>query len=303
VPRPSLKHRVEYYGLRAIAALATWLPYRAALCFGWLIAALLFHVFRFRRRATLERIGAVLAIHPNSREARRIAWVSLRNLAFNAIEMMRVRDFTVETMRDLIPNLPDAMRQMRGYMAEQEEATGAIIAVPHMGNWDLAGSACYLEGLPIFSVAARQRNPLTNDFINQLRSGHGMDILERGSGTLRQVIQRLREGQLFAILPDTRSRHPDLEIEFLGGVANLARGMASFARAAKVPVVTVIMRRVGWSQFHITLHPPVLPDLTSDKTADLQRMTQHVVSIIDAAIREHPEQWFWYNKRWVLDPL
>jgi len=24
---------------------------------------------------------------------------------------------------------------------------------------------------------------------------------------------------------------------------------------------------------------------------------------LESAIREHPEQYFWFNKRWVLDPL
>ena len=32
-------------------------------------------------------------------------------------------------------------------------------------------------------------------------------------------------------------------------------------------------------------------------------LTQQVIDIYDRAIRQEPEQYFWYNKRWVLDPL
>ena len=32
-------------------------------------------------------------------------------------------------------------------------------------------------------------------------------------------------------------------------------------------------------------------------------MTVEAVGLFDAAIRKTPEQWFWYNKRWVLDPV
>jgi len=32
-------------------------------------------------------------------------------------------------------------------------------------------------------------------------------------------------------------------------------------------------------------------------------MTQAIFDIIEAAIRTDPSQWFWYNKRWILDPL
>jgi lauroyl/myristoyl acyltransferase len=40
-----------------------------------------------------------------------------------------------------------------------------------------------------------------------------------------------------------------------------------------------------------------------DKDDDIRRMTVSVLKIIEDAIMEQPEQWFWYNKRWVLDPI
>jgi len=32
-------------------------------------------------------------------------------------------------------------------------------------------------------------------------------------------------------------------------------------------------------------------------------MTAAVLSEIERAIRQDPGQWFWYNRRWVLDPV
>jgi lauroyl/myristoyl acyltransferase len=32
-------------------------------------------------------------------------------------------------------------------------------------------------------------------------------------------------------------------------------------------------------------------------------MTQQVLTIVEEAIRADPGQWFWYNKRWILDPV
>ena len=45
------------------------------------------------------------------------------------------------------------------------------------------------------------------------------------------------------------------------------------------------------------------PDPALPKEQDWLRMTQAVIDLYDAAIRAAPEQYFWYNKRWVLDPL
>jgi len=30
-------------------------------------------------------------------------------------------------------------------------------------------------------------------------------------------------------------------------------------------------------------------------------MTREIMQVFDRAIRTHPDQYFWYNKRWVLD--
>ncbi len=299
-PRVRWKHRIEYGLFRGLAGLVNALPYRLALALGWGVAAVLHHGLRYRRRETLRRIRAVFGPSLPARRARWIAWRSLRNVAFNAVEMLRIGRFDRATLRRMMPGLEEAVADARRRLADRG---GAILGIPHMGNWDLAGSACFLAGAPIFSVAARQRNPLMNDYINRLRAGHGMEILERGAGTLRQVSQRLRDGAFFAILPDTRARHPDLRLPFLGGEANLARGMAAFARAARVPILPVIVRRRGWTRFEVTVHPPVMPDPAAEKAADLQRMTAAVVGVIDRAIQETPEQWFWHNRRWVLDPV
>ena len=46
------------------------------------------------------------------------------------------------------------------------------------------------------------------------------------------------------------------------------------------------------------------PDLDPEvgKAEDCVRMTQEVFDVAEKAIRETPEQWFWFNKRWILDP-
>ena len=307
-PAPSgkirFRYRVEYGLLASVALGARILPYRLLLVQAALTARFLFHVVRFRRRETLRRICLVFPGIP-PREARRIAYISLRNLAFNLVEMLRIRRFSVDDFRRLIPNLDETVARVRELRDRNgtDHPSGVILALPHMGNWDLAGSACHLSGVPVFSVAGRQRNPLVNDLLHRLRSGHGMAIVERGSRTLGHIVSRLRAGEAFAILPDSRNRLPDLDLPFLGGRANLARGMATFARATNSPILPLHMVRHGWTRFEFIPSDPVFPDPTLDKAADIRRMTEIVVARADAAIRSHPDQWFWYNKRWVLDPV
>ncbi|MDD5708300.1 MAG: lysophospholipid acyltransferase family protein [Kiritimatiellae bacterium] len=294
-----LRHWVEYLALRLIAGVMRRLPHAMGLACAWLLARAAFHLFRFRRAETLRRIGEVFGPACSPRQRRRIAWLSLRNTCFNAVELMRARSYTAQWMRAHVENHDACVETLRQLVVKHG---GAIVAVPHLGNWDLAGLAVHLAGIKIFSVAGLQRNRLVNAWINRQR-GCGIDIIDRGSSALRQIVRRLRQGETFAILPDVRTRRPDLDIAFLGRTANLGRGMAQFARAAGVPIFPVIVSRRGWCRQRFDGLPPVYPDNALDKETDIRRMTGYVMAGIEAAIRADPGQWFWYNKRWVLEPL
>ena len=40
---------------------------------------------------------------------------------------------------------------------------------------------------------------------------------------------------------------------------------------------------------------------TSNKSADALALTTELFAIFEEWIREHPEQWMWWNTRWVKD--
>ena len=125
----------------------------------------------------------------------------------------------------------------------------------------------------------------------------------RGASTLKDIIRRLKAGQMLAILPDVRMRTEAVKVKFLGKEANIGGGMAMFARHANVPIFPVIVTRVGWAKHVAHIYPPVWSDPSLDKDADIQQMSQKVMDIVSDAIMAQPEQWFWYNKRWVLEPV
>jgi len=293
------RHILEYIVLRTLATLLNALPYRLALAAVWPLAFLAFHVTRFRQAETMCRIREVFGPDLPARQARRIAWISMRNMAFNIVEMMRAPKIGIDWIDRHIPGFSQEIPAVKDLIARHG---GAVITVPHMGNWDLAGWACDRHGIKMFSVAAKQKNPLVNAWINRQRES-GMTVLERGGGTIKQIVKLLRAGNALAILPDVRVYTPDLEIPFLGSVANFGRGMAMFAIAANVPVIPAVLWRKGWTRHCFERLPAIFPDPGLGKAQDARRITEEVIALVHAAVRNAPEQWFWYNKRWILTPV
>jgi len=183
-----------------------------------------------------------------------------------------------------------------------DEGKGVVIMVPHSGNWYMAAWAMARCGVPLFAIAAKQRNPYIDAWMNR-QYGDGLDVVERGSArTMVDIKSRLERGQCFAILPDLRVPQKDVQVPFLNGVANVSHGGASFATAVGAPVVVAIMRRE--KGMHVFDHLATLrPDPSKNRKEDSVRITRETMALIDAAIKKTPEFWFWYNKRWILQPV
>lgn len=294
-----IKHIIEYGFLKTMAWLVNVLPYRVALFVGWQWAWLGFHVVRFRRAEADRRIREVFGDRFTPRERRRIAWLSLRNVMFTAVDIMRT-PFITQAQLNKISDYEQPINLM---LEHHKTGQGGVFALPHMGAWELPGRAMTLRGVPFFSVAGKQRNPLFDYYLNSTREKSGMPILMRGASTLKDIIRRLKAGQMLAILPDVRMRTEAVKVKFLGKEANIGGGMAMFARHANVPIFPVIVTRVGWAKHVAHIYPPVWSDPSLDKDADIQQMSQKVMDIVSDAIMAQPEQWFWYNKRWVLEPV
>jgi len=300
-----VRHFVEYLFVATVGAFLRLLPLVVAQVVAWGLARLGYALMGSRRREAKRRIRLVMGRRMSRREVAEAAWLSFRNTVFNAVDMFRIRSFTRKDAERRIEDLRVAVGHIRSVL-KQAGGTGAILALPHCGNWDLAGSAVFLSGVPIFSVAGKQRNPWMNRYINRLREGRGMAVLERGESggrTYIEMVRRIRRGEVFAILPDSRSRTPALELPFLGGTANIARGMGLLACQTGAPVIPLVIRRTSWRRFIVDFFPTVWPRKGADRDEEERRITREVLGRFDSAIRATPEQWFWYNKRWVLDPV
>ena len=294
------RYVIEYAALRGTAGLLNALPYRLALALAWVLAALVFRLSRYRARLAETRMLEVFGDRYSAAARRRLAWRAWRNFVFCAVDLVRLRHVTQDWVWKHVEGCQIACDKLAAHTGTGQ---GAVLACPHMGAWEVAGVTAQQLGVPIFFLAGRQKNPLADAYINRCRARTGIDTVLRGSSMLKSVIRRLRQGGVLAFPPDVRVPTPGPTVMFLGRPANLVGGMAMFARQAGVPIFPVIVTRKSWTQHAVWLGDPVWPDETVDKRQDWQRMTQSVFTVIEEAIRREPEQWFWFNKRWVLDPV
>ena len=296
--KSSIAVNIEYGALRAVCALVNAVPYGLAMLLADGAAIFAVRVLRFKRARTMDRIRTSFP-EKSSAECRRIAVLSLANILKTAVEMIRAPRLSRVWMDRHIVEGRLYKDRLQAYV---DEGKGVVIMVPHSGNWYMAAWAMAAYGLPLFAIAARQRNPKIDAWMK--RQYGAIEVLERGSArTLVEIKKKLEAGRAFAILPDLRVPQRDVEVDFLGGKANVSHAGAMFAVRSGCPIVVAMMRRERGR--HVFDHIGTLrPDPSaSDRRAEAARLTREAMAMIDGRLMEHPEDWYWYNKRWILQPV
>lgn len=166
---------------------------------------------------------------------------------------------------------------------------GVVAALPHMGNWDLAGAWACLEGMPVATVAERLRPERRFAEFVRYRERLGMTVLPlTGGSPVTPVLQRvLRAGGFVCLLADRALDGRGVRVPFLGATARLPLGPAWLAQTTGARLVPVSTSYDG-ARMHLWVHEPV-------KVAAGQRgivaATAAVAGVLGAAIRRDPADW------------
>lgn len=300
IVKPSAKHLVEYIGMRLVGGLLFLLPQPVTRGLAWVTARIMFHGIRYRRDEAQRRICSVLNCTPA--HARKIAWNSLYHLCLMSVDSLRMSARRTRKLR----HQPAGQTFEKMYAAHQARfnQTGMIIAFPHMGCWEQTGLAGFNEEFDQFFMAKRQKNPLADAYINRKRSLCGTPAVLNDSKALRTVIRKLKSGSMMLILPDISEKSREaMQINFLGGTANVNAGTVMFARTTGAPIYPACPVFKNGQHHLLCTGQPILADPSLPKEEDYQRMMQQLFDFYDEQIRRHPEQYFWYNKRWILAPI
>ncbi|MGA4543703.1 phosphatidylinositol mannoside acyltransferase [Uniformispora flossi] len=181
---------------------------------------------------------------------------------------------------------------------------GVIFALPHMGNWDLAGASITVRGYPFTTVAERLKPESLYERFLEYRQSLGMEVLPLTGGdgnTFGTLARRLRQGRLICLLADRDLTRSGIPVDFFGEETRMPAGPAALSLqtgAALIPVTLAYRKKSG---IHATLHPVVEIPADGDRKAKIAAMTQGVADAFADGIRGNPEDWHMLQRLWLSD--
>lgn len=182
---------------------------------------------------------------------------------------------------------------------------GVVVALPHMGNWDHAGAWATLKHSPVVTVAERLKPEDLYEKFLAFRRGLGMDVvpLTGGEPVFPYLADRLREGNLIALLGDRDLSNSGVPVQFFGAKAKMPAGPAALAVDTGAVLVTASLYLEdgrNWVRFQ----PPVEVPQEGERSRRIFRTTQLVANNFEDSIRARPTDWHMMQRLWVddLDP-
>ena len=187
--------------------------------------------------------------------------------------------------------------------AHLDAGRGVLLALPHMGNWDLAGAWVAAQGVPFTTVAERLRPEALYETFVEYRESLGMEVLPLtgGGAAAGKLARRLRSGGLVCLVADRDITESGAQVKFFGEPASMAAGPAALALqtgAALLPV-TLWFTEEGCTA---RVHDEVLAPFGGDRADRIADMTQGMADAFAAGIAAHPEDWHMLQRIFLTDP-
>jgi KDO2-lipid IV(A) lauroyltransferase len=92
-------------------------------------------------------------------------------------------------------------------------------------------------------------------------------------------------------------------VAFFGIKTFTPMGPALLALRAKCPVIGVFLVRETPGHHRVVVTDEIPIVRTGNVRRDVEENSRRFNGIIEAQIRQHPEQWFWLHRRWKKRPL
>ncbi|HEY0237106.1 MAG TPA: phosphatidylinositol mannoside acyltransferase [Friedmanniella sp.] len=171
--------------------------------------------------------------------------------------------------------------------------TGAVIALPHSGNWDLAGAWACLTGMPVTSVAEQLGAAEYAAFLG-FREGLGMEILShREPGLVDTLVEHVGRGRLVCLMADRNFSGRGVEVDFAGRRVTMPVGPALVARRSGAALIPTVAHYGGESlrqraPMRLVIGP-VVPAQPGDD--GLVAMVQACADFFAAVLCDHAEDW------------
>jgi KDO2-lipid IV(A) lauroyltransferase len=247
-----------------------------------------------RRRKIIDFNLALAFPEKTDGERRQLARAVARHFGRSALDAIRIQRLRPEELLAAV--------EIEGWEHVERAAAlgrGVFFLTAHMGSWEVAALVTGLKLEAGLSLINRPLdNPLLEVELDRLRKLYGNHVFGKHN-IAREMLRQLKTGGGVGILIDQRVREDQgIEVPFFGHPAWTHPILARGARKTGAPVVPTFALRAAPGHYNLRYEAPLMAEDLVEAEREDGPLTARYMAVLEAAIRERPEQWLWYHDRW-----
>jgi lauroyl/myristoyl acyltransferase len=180
-----------------------------------------------------------------------------------------------------------------------EAGRGAILALPHMGNWDVAGHFLCINGYPLAAVAEQLRPRSVFELFLRHRRALGLRIvpLTADRRTGYEVGELLLQNWVVALVADRDLSGRGVDVEMFGATRKLPAGPALLSIKTGSPLLSCPCYTTdeGWVCW---IGEPLQVERTGDTRTDVTALTRLLAADFERTIAAKPVDWHMFQPAW-----
>lgn len=290
-----LQYRIEFAALRTVLLFVKIVPVRLIPIIYRFLGLFMYYT-GVRKKVVDKNLSIAFDSTPGDKELRAIRKRTYINAAAVLMEFLYMGVMPKERIHDHISIegldvLEDAL----------EEQRGVVVAGNHYGNWELLTGAISHAGYPLHIYSGMQKNRKVDDTMNGIRRRFGTVTISKSKKAAIEMLKVMKSNQLLGMAGDLNVPHDNLFVDFFGVRAVVGQGLASFTLKRKAPLLFIWSVRTGemkYKGFVKRIHYQI----SGDEKEDMASIAQSISSELEDVIRQSPDQYFWFNRRWKTRP-
>jgi len=298
-PRNPLLDRAIYCLVRAVVCFLQAVPPAVAFALADLLARAAYRLNPRHRAVAADNLRHAfpeLAAHPARID--RLVRRTYRHFALVVVEsLLFPRKLHVVSWRKYVSTYPMA-RMIGPFLARR----ATLIVTGHFGNWETAGYMIGLIGMRTHAVARVLDNPHLERFLKHFRQRTGQAVIAKKDdfGRLTAI---LGGGGKVAMLADQDAGPRGVFVDFFGRPASTHKAVALMALEYDAVLTVFGVPRVREPMFYeIVCEDVIDPRDYAGRPDAVRAITERYTAAIERMVRRHPEQYFWFHRRWKHQP-
>ena len=268
------------------------LPLRALYAFSSFLYLLAFYVVRHRHQVIRGQLEKVFP-DASDAERERIHKRFLKNFCDVVVEVLKSVSMTEADMRAhvKIVNLDEARRYL-------DAGQSVMLVTSHLGNWEWLLHGVTLQlGYPVDAAYKPLHDQWAERLMLKVRSRFGARLVP-AKELLADFLRRRGIVRAVAMNADQAPVSTDKRYwtQFLGQDTAFYIGAEQIARATRLPILYVAVRRIRRGYYEVELRP--LWD--GREVTEPNAVTERYARACEIDVLKSPADWLWSYRRWRL---